>query len=77
MKKILSHGNFNLHSASTPGGLIFCPMKKVTRVPDDVVDNPGYKILIDAGLIKDLNPTAPEPSEAELEAGEPEEEEKE
>ena len=75
MKKILSHGNYNLHSASAAGGLVFLPMKKVTRVPDDVVDHPGFKLLTDAGLIKDLDPKAPELTQAELDADAEENEE--
>lgn len=49
--RVLSTKNLNLHSASTGGGLIHVPAKRVTRVPLDVQDHPAFEWLEDDGTL--------------------------
>jgi hypothetical protein len=64
--KILSYGNYNLHSKSK--GLIPISRKQSLDVPDDISEWSGLKLLEDAGCIKMLDGSATQPkpqSEAE------------
>lgn len=49
--KILSHVNVNLHSASTPGGLIHVLAGTSRNVPNDVMDHPIFDLFVNAGSI--------------------------
>jgi hypothetical protein len=46
---IITKRNVNLHSKSTPGGLVFVAKDKVHTVPDDVADEPQIKLLKKSG----------------------------
>jgi hypothetical protein len=54
---ILASKNINLHSKSTDGGLVHINAGQKKRVPDDVVDHPGFKILVNAGVVTILKST--------------------
>lgn len=64
--KILSHKNINLHSASTPGGLLSIQAKRNLIVPDDVADHPAFQWLQDDGTIVVFPDDIQEQREAEL-----------
>jgi hypothetical protein len=51
---ILSHKNINLHSASSPGGLIHIAAGTSKVVPDDVLAHPGFEILVRSGQLVKL-----------------------
>jgi hypothetical protein len=52
--KVISHRNINLHSASTQGGLIHVPAKRVVIVPDDVDEHPQIGYLTKDGTLQVL-----------------------
>lgn len=40
--RIIADKNYNLHSASTEGGLLFVPARRAVTVPEDVKDHPSF-----------------------------------
>lgn len=49
--RIIADKNFNLHSASTEGGLIHVPARTAVTVPEDVKDHPAFALLKKHGHI--------------------------
>lgn len=64
--KILSHKDVNLHSPSTPGGLLKVHAKRNQIVPDDVADHPAFQWLQDDSTIVVFPDDIQEQREAEL-----------
>jgi hypothetical protein len=58
---ILTHRNINLHSPSTEGGLVHLNANQKKRVPDDVADHPGFKVLVKSGVVVILKSSKPLP----------------
>lgn len=63
--KVFPRRNHNLHSKSTPGGLVHVPANRVTEVPDDVTDHPAFDDLVDSGELTVVS------SETKAEEGKP------
>jgi hypothetical protein len=57
--KILTRYNINLHSDSTPGGLVHVNKDEVTIVPDDVNNHPMFEVSVNSGDITVLTGTEP------------------
>lgn len=57
--KILANQNLNLHSASTPGGLIHVHARIPALVPDDVTDHPLFARIVKKGVVVILQGNVP------------------
>lgn len=57
--KILTNQNLNLHSASTPGGLIHVHARIPAIVPDDVMDHPLFARIVKKGIVTILQGSVP------------------
>lgn len=64
--KVLADRHLNLHSKSTPGGLVHVPKRHWKTVPDDVLDDPSFEMLVDSGalVVRDEN-ALPVPADGE------------
>lgn len=49
--RIIADKHFNLHSASTEGGLIHVPARTAVTVPEDVKDHPSFGLLLKYGHV--------------------------
>src|SRR5271166_1677580 len=53
--KIVTLRNLNLHSKSTPGGLVHVPKRRATLVPNDVTEMSTFAALVKSGEVRILN----------------------
>ncbi len=70
--RIVATRHLNLHSKSSPGGLVHLTARVSKTVPDDVQEHPLFDRLVDAGVIALLK-AKEKPAPAEVEPDEEEE----